>query len=227
VAPRTRGAVPAAAPRFPWLLGLAGKRTRRLDGRDVSDAERLRNSGALAGAAEARGNIACRRSKRVSSEQAALRSVICGKAGAAGRMPLPRYALATELRAKGDQVGVREAVRRARHGNAMRALDAFAGEPRWVAWRNDLRGGKQSKVPYAPGGKKAKADDPATWGTRADAEATAAKIKNGLGGGIGIQLGDLGGDMHLVLRSNQTIQPLPVPRRQAAVSRGGGGESSV
>jgi predicted P-loop ATPase len=79
----------------------------------------------------------------------------------------------------------------------MAALDAFAGESRWVAWRNELRGGKPTKVPYAPRGGKAKADDPSTWGNRAAAEARAAKIVNGSGGGIGIQLGDLGADLHL------------------------------
>jgi predicted P-loop ATPase len=77
------------------------------------------------------------------------------------------------------------------------ALDTLAGEPRWVAWRNELRGGKLTKVPYAPDGKKAKADDPWTWGTRKAAEARASRIVNGQGGGVGIQLGDLGGDMHL------------------------------
>jgi predicted P-loop ATPase len=72
----------------------------------------------------------------------------------------------------------------------MAALNALAGEPRWVAWRNELRGGKPTKVPYAPNGKRAKADDPATWGTRAEAEARAAKIVNGQGGGIGFMLGE-------------------------------------
>jgi predicted P-loop ATPase len=76
-------------------------------------------------------------------------------------------------------------------------LDALANEARWVAWRNELRGDKPTKVPYAPDGKKAKADDPSTWGTRKAAEARASGIVNGQGGGIGIQLGDLGGDMHL------------------------------
>ena len=79
----------------------------------------------------------------------------------------------------------------------MTALDAFAGEPRWVAWRNELRGDKSTKVPYAPDGRRAKADDPATWGIRAAARTRAAKIVNGQGGGIGIQLGDLGADTHL------------------------------
>jgi putative DNA primase/helicase len=76
-------------------------------------------------------------------------------------------------------------------------FDGHASEHRWVAWRNELRGGKPTKVPYAPSGKRAKADDPSTWGTRAAAEARAAKIVNGQGGGIGIELGDLGGDVYL------------------------------
>ena len=79
----------------------------------------------------------------------------------------------------------------------MAALDALAGEPRWVAWRNELRARKLTKVPYAPDGRKAKADDPSTWGIRTAAESRAKKIVNGQGGGIGIQLGDLGADMHL------------------------------
>ncbi len=78
----------------------------------------------------------------------------------------------------------------------MTALDALAGERRWVAWRNELRGGKPTKMPYAPNGGKARAD-PATWGTRAEAEATAKRIVDGKGGGIGFQLGDLGVDLHL------------------------------
>jgi predicted P-loop ATPase len=79
------------------------------------------------------------------------------------------------------------------------ALDTFAAEPRWVAWCNERRGksGKPTKVPYSPGGQKAKADNPATWGTRSAAEARRDKIVNGQGGGIGIELGDLGADQHL------------------------------
>jgi Family of unknown function (DUF5906) len=82
----------------------------------------------------------------------------------------------------------------------MSALDPLAEEPRWVAWRNEKRGdqGKPTKVPYGPAhGGKAKADDPATWGLRAAATATATKLANGLGGGVGIELGDLGGDTFL------------------------------
>jgi putative DNA primase/helicase len=76
-------------------------------------------------------------------------------------------------------------------------LDILAQEARWVAWRNELRGSKPTKVPYAPNGRKAKADDPATWGTRDEAERCAARLVNGKGGGIGIQLGDLGNYVHL------------------------------
>jgi hypothetical protein len=76
-------------------------------------------------------------------------------------------------------------------------FDALAREPRWVAWRNELRGDKLTKVPYSSNGKKAKADDPSTWGTRAEAQVRAKGIVNGRGGGIGIQLGDLGEDTFL------------------------------
>lgn len=73
---------------------------------------------------------------------------------------------------------------------------AFAGlakRPRWVAWQTEDRKGKPTKVPYAPGGHRAKADDPCTWGTRAEAEARAACLPKPYGvGGIGLQLGDLG-----------------------------------
>jgi len=79
----------------------------------------------------------------------------------------------------------------------MMALDPLANEPRWVAWRNETRGGKPTKVPYAPGGGRGKADDPTTWGTRTEAGAKAADIVKEPGGGIGNELGDLGGDTHL------------------------------
>jgi hypothetical protein len=81
--------------------------------------------------------------------------------------------------------------------------DAFrelADLERWVTWRNEFRNGsdKPTKMPYAPGtGQKAKADDPATWGTRTEAAARYKQVVNGNGGGIGIELGDLGYDLHL------------------------------
>ncbi len=82
----------------------------------------------------------------------------------------------------------------------MRALDSLATEPRWVAWRNEPRGadGKNTKIPYNPRTRKqAKANDSETWGTRAEAEAAVPQLVNGIGGGIGIELGDLGADLHL------------------------------
>jgi hypothetical protein len=92
-------------------------------------------------------------------------------------------------------------------------LDHLAQSRRWVAWRNELRGEKPTKIPYAPGGRRAKADDPATWGTRSEAEARARRIVNGQGGGVGIELGDIGADQYLAgidldsCMSNGTIAP--------------------
>jgi hypothetical protein len=80
----------------------------------------------------------------------------------------------------------------------MSVFDLFENEQRWIAWRNEKRGGKLTKVPYGAGGKPAKANDPATWLTRAEAIALAKHIANGLGGGIGLELGDLGGDRFIV-----------------------------
>jgi hypothetical protein len=61
-----------------------------------------------------------------------------------------------------------------------------------VTWRNEQRNGKVAKVPYSPRtGRRAKADDPTTWATRADAEAAVPGLVNGAGGGIGLQLGVL------------------------------------
>jgi hypothetical protein len=65
---------------------------------------------------------------------------------------------------------------------------------RWVLWLDEMRGRKPTKVPYQITGRKAKADDPATWATRAEVERAAPRIVNGSDGGIGIVLGDLGGD---------------------------------
>jgi hypothetical protein len=77
----------------------------------------------------------------------------------------------------------------------MNPFAALEHEPRWVAWRNEQRGTKPTKVPYGANGK-AKADDPATSMTRAAAAEKARRIVNG-GGGVGIQLGDLGADLFL------------------------------
>ena len=72
------------------------------------------------------------------------------------------------------------------------ALNQFANLPRWVVWRYERRGDSTTKVPHSPHGGPAKADDPRTWGTRTEAEERARRLVNGQGGGIGIELGDLG-----------------------------------
>lgn len=70
-------------------------------------------------------------------------------------------------------------------------LANLAVAPRWVAWQQEVRpGGKPTKVPYAPKGEKARADDPRTWGRRDAAEARAAILPKPYGmGGVGIELG--------------------------------------
>jgi primase-polymerase (primpol)-like protein len=74
------------------------------------------------------------------------------------------------------------------------AFDQIADAARWVAWREEGRNGKPTKVPYCPVGEgRAKANDPATWGTHSQAKAKAEQLRNGHGNsGIGIVLGDLG-----------------------------------
>ena len=87
--------------------------------------------------------------------------------------------------------------------------------PRWVAWRNEMRNGKPTKVPYSPHtGHEAKADDSRKWNTRTAAEARVRNIVNGTGGGIGIQLGDLGDgtalggiDLDTCRREDGTFEP--------------------
>jgi putative DNA primase/helicase len=82
----------------------------------------------------------------------------------------------------------------------MTALDPLANLARWVTWCYEARGpeGKLTKIPHGSGGKPAKADDCSTWLTRAEAEALAAKIVNERGGGVGLELGDLGFDQHVI-----------------------------
>ena len=82
------------------------------------------------------------------------------------------------------------------HNASHRTLAHLGALPRWVAWQTEGRGaqGKPTKVPYAPDGRKARADAPATWGTRAEAEVRAKQLPRPFGaGGIGIELGDHAG----------------------------------
>lgn len=74
-------------------------------------------------------------------------------------------------------------------------LAGLSTRQQWVAWREDLRNGKPTKVPYNPGtGGLAKANDRATWATRAASEALAKKLLAGdQKGGVGLQLGSIQG----------------------------------
>jgi putative DNA primase/helicase len=60
----------------------------------------------------------------------------------------------------------------------------LCARPQWVVWRRHVRHGRLTKVPYAPTpqrGRRAAVDDPATWGTFADACAAAERWAHGLG----------------------------------------------
>jgi hypothetical protein len=90
-------------------------------------------------------------------------------------------------------------------GNIKRAkplhnLDDLASLPRWVAWHEETRGGKPTKIPVDPhSGRHARVPtDPDTWATRLAAEQRWKKMANGHAGGIGIVLGDLGNGAHLL-----------------------------
>lgn len=67
----------------------------------------------------------------------------------------------------------------------MFTLSDFIDDPVWLAWRNESRHGKPTKVPYSGKGGYAKSNDPATWTPLDVAVAKAEQI----GGGPGIALG--------------------------------------
>ena len=64
--------------------------------------------------------------------------------------------------------------------------------PQWVAWRNEMRKGKPTKVPYAGVGREAESDDPSSWLHHDAAVAVFEAIVNHTGGGVGIMLGECG-----------------------------------
>jgi hypothetical protein len=72
------------------------------------------------------------------------------------------------------------------------SLVDFINHRQWVAWRNEQRGDKLTKVPYTAVGQRAKSDDPSTWLRHDEAVLIAEAIDNGLGGGVGIMLGQCG-----------------------------------
>jgi predicted P-loop ATPase len=74
-------------------------------------------------------------------------------------------------------------------------LETLASMHRWVAWQTEDRpDGKPTKMPYSPGNSgKARANDPRTWGTLAEAAKRADKLPCPYKmGGVGVELGDLG-----------------------------------
>src|SRR5690349_22424377 len=58
-------------------------------------------------------------------------------------------------------------------------------QERWVLWKLEPVNGKLSKVPYQPSGRKAMANNPATWHTYAECAAVASQFS-----GIGLALGN-------------------------------------
>src|SRR4051812_15933384 len=73
-------------------------------------------------------------------------------------------------------------------------LDALSGLRRWVAWTAEQRAPDKppTKVPYAPSGRKARSNDPKSWGVRAHAQQCADCLSKPFGmGGVGFELGDL------------------------------------
>jgi len=73
-------------------------------------------------------------------------------------------------------------------------LAELTSQPRWVVWRLEPnpKKPKPDKIPYTPGTRrKAKADDPSTWGTFADALAAYQSAPD-VWAGIGFELGGSG-----------------------------------
>ena len=81
-------------------------------------------------------------------------------------------------------------------------INELAALPRWVAWQNEPDPTDPARAPrkrpYSPKGGSAKADDPATWGTRREAETAAEKLPMPLdAGGTGFELGDIGNGLSI------------------------------
>jgi hypothetical protein len=76
---------------------------------------------------------------------------------------------------------------------AVSVFDAFADEQRWVVWRNDEHG----SFAYGVDAHLARHNAPETWLTKRAADHLAAALVNGTGGGVGIELGDIGSDLVL------------------------------
>ena len=77
-------------------------------------------------------------------------------------------------------------------------IDTLAGLPRWVGWKREPSDeGLTEELYDAARGGKASQEDPGTWNTRSIAAVWAQQHVNGQGGGIAVQLGNLGCDVGL------------------------------
>ena len=72
----------------------------------------------------------------------------------------------------------------------MTTIDALKQQRRWVCWKLTKvpDRDKPTKVPYMPNGRKAAADDPATWSTYDECKAVASQFS-----GVGCALGEVDG----------------------------------
>jgi hypothetical protein len=82
--------------------------------------------------------------------------------------------------------------------NRARTLDDFATQARWVAWREEERRRQdgtvtKTKIPYDPNrDQQARIPtEPATWGTREQAEQRWLQLNHNGRGGVGLVLGAL------------------------------------
>jgi hypothetical protein len=64
-------------------------------------------------------------------------------------------------------------------------IDDLKKQRRWVLWKLEVVNGKQTKVPYQPNGRKAKANDSPTWRTYAECAAVVSQFS-----GVGVVLGN-------------------------------------
>lgn len=64
-------------------------------------------------------------------------------------------------------------------------IEELKKERRWVLWRMQTVGGKPTKVPYQPDGRKAASSRAETWRTHAECEAVVSRFS-----GVGVVLGD-------------------------------------
>ena len=67
-------------------------------------------------------------------------------------------------------------------------IEDLKSQRRWLLWRLETVHEKQTKVPYQPNGRKAMANNPATWHTHAECDALASQFS-----GVGLALGTVDG----------------------------------